>query len=485
MSITAKFYTFSKRENSTKQPTGGASYNILLKDDCSITNPVITLSGPNPRQYNYAYISDFGRYYFVNDWVCNHNGLWTAHLSVDVLATYKTEIGASTEYVLRSASDSNEWVKDNLYPTLSDPHTTISAEKTPFTGLTYIIGIINGGNVPKFGAVSYYVMTADKFRQFMMLMLGNPTYAQWQEGGVAVDLNLVKSTVNPMDYITEAYALPYTPTVYGSGVPLSCGWYELDSTANYSVLDPNAPVHTTLGNISPIVTESITLPVHGQASSRGKFLYTEPYTRHIFNAGCFGDLVLDSNLLAEVSDGGGSIEFRIYGDCFGSLTMDVYGVYNNIKVFLSRERANVKMPIPIGQVNNNPLQFWNSTLVAAGNIASAAGSIASGSAAGAATSIASIGSGIISGAQALLPRVQKSGSQASYHESLLPFKITSEFNWIVDDDNVHRGRPLCKPVQISTLSGYILVSDADLEISGTYEENQKVKGYMNSGFYYE
>ena len=35
---------FSKRKNSTKQPTGGSTITVTLKDQCSILSPVFILS---------------------------------------------------------------------------------------------------------------------------------------------------------------------------------------------------------------------------------------------------------------------------------------------------------------------------------------------------------------------------------------------------------------------------------------------------------
>ena len=44
--------------------------NCRLKDGSSIVNPVVILkklSDSHTRQFNYAYIREWGRYYFVND----------------------------------------------------------------------------------------------------------------------------------------------------------------------------------------------------------------------------------------------------------------------------------------------------------------------------------------------------------------------------------------------------------------------------------
>lgn len=46
----------------------------------------------NPSTYNYCYISEFGRYYFINNITSVRNGLWKIDCSVDVLMSYKTSI---------------------------------------------------------------------------------------------------------------------------------------------------------------------------------------------------------------------------------------------------------------------------------------------------------------------------------------------------------------------------------------------------------
>lgn len=490
MSITAKFYTFSKRENSTKQPTGGAQYNILLKDDCSITNPVITLSGANPRQYNYAYIQDFGRYYFVNDWVCNHNGLWTAHLSVDVLATYKTDIGASTEYVLRSASQFDGDIIDSLYPTKPAITETRTSTVRPFTvgtsqnpgTMSFVIGVINDISYPKVGALTYYVLTPGQFGGLMQFMFGNAAYAVWIDPstGQLVDDSYAKATFNPIQYITECFAIPYTPPNTVSA-ELHFGWY-IPLIGGQTIAPPAIEPYSLTFDLqsNPYV---FTRYNHPDAATRGNYLNGAPFTQLYFKAGPFGEIVIDSNLIQ--NDTG--IQMEMKGDFMGQMIMDIYTYTNgqSNRQFISRERANVKMPFPIAQVNNNPIQFYSSIMSMLPSSVGLIGSIASGNVVGALGSAVQIESGVMSATKAMAGQVQKSGAQSAIIEAFQEFYLVTKTSLVCDDDNVHRGRPLCKPVQISTLSGYILVSDADLEISGTYEENQKVKGYMNSGFYYE
>ena len=62
--------------------------------DVSIINPVIEVAGIDARQYNYCYIPDLGRYYFIRHVDSVHSGLWQIHLHVDVLKTYAAQIMA-------------------------------------------------------------------------------------------------------------------------------------------------------------------------------------------------------------------------------------------------------------------------------------------------------------------------------------------------------------------------------------------------------
>ena len=104
-----RFFKFEKRENSTKQPdiTGGLLLSVILKENTSLNNPAFLIefqrqdgtADPNAwPDYNYCYVEPWQKYFFVNDWT-NEGNLWRASCSIDVLATYKTAILASTQFV--------------------------------------------------------------------------------------------------------------------------------------------------------------------------------------------------------------------------------------------------------------------------------------------------------------------------------------------------------------------------------------------------
>ena len=148
MAITITLYSFTKRENSTKRPSsGGTDYSCILIDDTSLMNPVFKLEiGSNPIGKNYAYISDFNRYYFIND-ITTSNDFWYISCTCDVLASFKTEIGSQTHYVLRSASNYDGAISDTLYPASTTVSSYIDYADSPgdpmkwSNGHCYILGI--------------------------------------------------------------------------------------------------------------------------------------------------------------------------------------------------------------------------------------------------------------------------------------------------------------------------------------------------------
>ena len=68
------------------------SLNGNLREESSVINPTILVEHSNLSVYNYAYIPDFNRYYFVSEITSVRNGLWRVSLSVDVLESFKSNI---------------------------------------------------------------------------------------------------------------------------------------------------------------------------------------------------------------------------------------------------------------------------------------------------------------------------------------------------------------------------------------------------------
>lgn len=65
-----------------------------LRSDSSIIDPIIMIEKGNPARYNYnyMYIEEFGRWYYINDIISYRNNLWEIHAHVDVLYTWRADI---------------------------------------------------------------------------------------------------------------------------------------------------------------------------------------------------------------------------------------------------------------------------------------------------------------------------------------------------------------------------------------------------------
>lgn len=115
MSVSADFYKFSKRKNSTKQPTGaGTAYNVDLKGGTSFMSPTLLLNNSGYPDFNYVVFN--GWYYFIKNIVSVRNDLWEIFCEVDPLATAKTAITASTQYVSYSSKLTSTWLADTRIP---------------------------------------------------------------------------------------------------------------------------------------------------------------------------------------------------------------------------------------------------------------------------------------------------------------------------------------------------------------------------------
>ena len=63
-----------------------------LKEPATIMNPVISIEYSSPTGFNYAYIPQFGRYYFVKNVEILRANIMRLELEVDPLETYKESI---------------------------------------------------------------------------------------------------------------------------------------------------------------------------------------------------------------------------------------------------------------------------------------------------------------------------------------------------------------------------------------------------------
>lgn len=98
-----------------------------LRGETNVINPEILIEHTNPTGYNYAYIPEFNRYYFINEFTAVRNGLWRVRLAVDVLETYKTQIKQMPAIIdkQQNKGNSNLYLNDGSYVIDSRSYNTI------------------------------------------------------------------------------------------------------------------------------------------------------------------------------------------------------------------------------------------------------------------------------------------------------------------------------------------------------------------------
>lgn len=63
-----------------------------LRNESNVVEPTIVIQHTNPTVFNYVYIPDFHRYYFINEITSIRNSLWTIKLNSDPLMSFSQEI---------------------------------------------------------------------------------------------------------------------------------------------------------------------------------------------------------------------------------------------------------------------------------------------------------------------------------------------------------------------------------------------------------
>ena len=122
----------------------GSTLNGILREDCSVINPVILIedfTGFNISNANYAYISEFGRYYYITNIVIINHKLFELHMHVDVLKTYASGIRSNTAVIGRQEQKGKYdlLLQDGTYKVKANPHYEIFKFPSGFTGHHYIL----------------------------------------------------------------------------------------------------------------------------------------------------------------------------------------------------------------------------------------------------------------------------------------------------------------------------------------------------------
>lgn len=481
MAFTVNFYSLSKRENSTKRPTGdGSQFSCNIKMPSGVLNPVIELSTTtNMTQYNYCKIVHFqNRYYFVSDWVSDH-GLWIAHLKVDVLATYKTEINASTQYVVRSASMANHSIPDTAYPMTSERTITSTYVNNPVklqsNQIDFVLGVLNYDQTAnsKINGIQYLIMSESELRDFTNRLL-TENYFDLDPilQALGVNYKFMHAIYNGAQYIVESYMLPHSAMGSVTVSDVVVGPFKMASPSNVKAI-ATGYAH----NVTSFTGGSFTIPTHPQTQDHGLYVNNSPYSHHVLHAGPFGDIPLDFIPATTQPTVKYTVKMDFKGDA-QLLLMD------NDDHLLTSAYANLSVPIPM-------ISTTDRGMIGEGAIVSEVGS-----------GVLSMSTSLLSGnfydrmtsaVSDLIPRPNMSGSSHGVLSVNQDWWLSSEFykvaGNIVSGGSMAGGKigqPLCEAITLSNLNGFCQCDNqVDISLAAYDSEISQVRSLMQSGFFLE
>lgn len=98
------YKTSSPRKKLVKDLTDGITLVGTLRAQSSVMSPTFTVQDTAVVGYNYCYIPDFGRWYYINGIDALRANLFELSLGIDVLMTYAAEIRNNTAIIDRTES---------------------------------------------------------------------------------------------------------------------------------------------------------------------------------------------------------------------------------------------------------------------------------------------------------------------------------------------------------------------------------------------
>lgn len=478
---TVKLGSLSKRKNSTYVPiptelNSFTEYSVTFKKPTSVRNPVFELA-TDSRTYNYAYVADFNRYYFVEDAISIHNGLTEYHLVEDVMASQKTAIGQTMARIAFASVGYDTMIKDPRIAVDVTKKLNGSSEATTNFSDTgcYILTVYNTSLGPKSGFSTSYGMDLTNIVKV----------ANWLGANDGMG---VAATV--FEEITNFLGGSALSCIY------SCIWVPFPYSGLASI--GNAVNHIVIGDHSSTL-ESVAIDAY-MINGAGALSFTatlakdlrytdfrkvEPYTT--------GSVYLPGIGSVDINLSDWANETNLYV----SYTMEYvtgsvsYIFFDSHGAIMQTASCNCASQMPVGGKITDVGQAVTAIQSMAGSAGGLFMSAATENALGAVSAAGGLLMGAGNAALALNRRPASiSGAPGSRLVALWPQIVYTEFSMDTEDPDdagyiATKGRPVCKTALISGYSGGFVQCD-DASVIGAMEswERDEINNYLNSGFYY-
>ena len=490
---TVSFGTFSKRRNSTKQPTTelSDSRTVKLKDMTSYDAPTFNLTGDD---FDYNYAKWGNRYYFIVDVRSLHNNLCEVECVLDPLATYKADILASTQYVSYSSQLGDPWLADTRIPVLKSTIVARSVTTPSFMSDSgsYILSVVG-----KNGCVSYRLSS---IASLISLISGLQTWSDDLKNTIrdylvqnpAVDIKemirAVGIALNNTGFIGNSYENSVTAIRSCKWVPYDGDWLSQSQSriwlGNY---DTGIDGYYLLGDNKTDML-SVSIPWHYSDWRRS---YCEDVYLYM---PLVGIVQLSSDSLTHAS----SITIKVsVARCSGEIAYEVISGNEIIGTYGASPAAEIPIGINqkagAGAIAQTAFKGVEKT-VSSG--ISAFKGIFDGTLGHAGES--SLFSAMMSGVDAIYQTENVRASTnmsciggiggsagAGLDLSIVCYTVAHETICSPDDMKATMGVPTMKPMSLSGLTGYCQCANAHIECAAQAEELNAIDAFLNTGFFIE
>lgn len=482
MATITAYTGFSKRKNSTKQPTGGTAITATLKDDVSLVQPVFIIQG---NTFTYNYVEFQGRYYFVDDVVSLRNNLCEIHCNIDVLATYKTAIQATSAYVLYYSYWNTEIVDTRL-----STKTSITTDAT--TEVFHNLGSGESYMLTAIGEDRTSIFACDKSKidELFESTVLQSIQSGWDTMIGNVDAAAAAlSTGNVQDMIRDVFRcwLEFIKTQGEVTTSVlfcddaqkfvkNCFVLPIDKSnigGTLHMVHLGKWIANANGNTGfpRICHDSATLGIPWQATDWRR---NEPYHEIYLYIPYIGLVNIPASEVIGVTN----ITVNVAIDTYSGVTSFVVNADNG--TVLGQYSTNIAAPYAVGSSNIN--------LTASGaQIVASAASIASGAATGNVGAISMGALGIVNSIKPFDASVSSNGGAAGMGlgNTVKCFTVFHDTTVTPNSISPVKGSPYNGVMSLSGVSGYVQTSGASVDIAGYGNEKDMVNNYLNGGIYIE
>ena len=458
--------TFHKDRKSTKQPnqTDAREVEITLKENTSVINPTFILRWDVTPEFNYC--QWIAAYYYVEDVTIRSKDVYEISCSMDILASYRSDILSSTQFVLRSASQFNPDLFDSIYEPELDPILSTVNTTAPHDTTGIYIAKYSSCTSSRYGVV-YRCGTATEVGSFIK---GCYDLDNW-DNFLSVGLEALQKTVFDFSqYIQEIYWLPCArtdiPNRY-SIVPFVGAW-QIDSG--------DGGTEEFLGESVIKLGVTLNTPQRYYNDFRD---FSSTYTQFVLSIPAIGEINLDPKDVYK----GLQIQYAL-----DLKTGDVSHVISSGNNIITKISGNYKVPVSYATFNNNFVagagQMLNSAVETGVGVASAFTGNYGGAASGITSGVIGLAEGLVNMGNITSHQVGNQGSMAQLRADD-QYRLTRHVYDCAQPPYLNIGRKLNEYRVLNTLSGFTQCQNAILS-SGAYGQvKEEIESAMNSGFIIE